>query len=204
MKSPRKPSRPKIQMQCAYCGQTIEISPSRIEKSKSGLVFCSHTCSAQYRSSILPHNAQCLYCGKMFHRSPSELKRGHNTYCSRVCYDKVRQTDIAAKRKPGGRGGSLQIHCAYCDEVFYLRPSKVRAAKNHYCSRKCKRLDQTTTGSYVPRERLRRKYTSCQTCGLAESDILVIHHKDGNPKNNVESNLMVICPNCHARIHRRR
>ena len=24
-----------------------------------------------------------------------------------------------------------------------------------------------------------------------------IHHVDGNPKNNIDDNLMVCCPNCH-------
>lgn len=202
----RKPPRSKIQTQCACCGRKIAVQPSRMEKSKSGLVFCSHTCSAQYHSSILPHNAQCLYCGRTFHRSPSEMKRGHNTYCSRACYEKARQAGIAAKRErrvPAGRDGNIKVQCAYCGKAIYLRPSRVRTVKNHYCSRECKRLHQTTTGSHVPRERLRCKYGRCQICGLDEPDILVIHHKDGNRTNNDESNLMVLCPNCHARIHRR-
>ena len=28
-----------------------------------------------------------------------------------------------------------------------------------------------------------------------------IHHKDKNPKNNKESNLVLLCPNCHSKQH---
>lgn len=30
-----------------------------------------------------------------------------------------------------------------------------------------------------------------------------IHHKDRNPSNNKPSNLLVICPNCHSKIHKK-
>jgi len=200
----RRSPRPPVMRKCGYCGRKIMVQPSRLEKSKSGLVFCSHTCSAQYQSSRLPHDAQCHYCGKTFHRSPSELKRSTNAYCCRECYEKARQEGTAAKRKRralGGRGGDVEVHCANCGKAVYVRPSKVHAAENHYCSRECKRLHQTTTGSHVPRERLKRQRGRCEICGLAELDILVVHHKDRNPRNNKDSNLMVLCPNCHSRIH---
>jgi 5-methylcytosine-specific restriction endonuclease McrA len=29
-----------------------------------------------------------------------------------------------------------------------------------------------------------------------------IHHKDGNPRNNKPSNLIVLCPNCHTKVQR--
>lgn len=28
------------------------------------------------------------------------------------------------------------------------------------------------------------------------------HHKDGNPKNNKPSNIIVLCPNCHSKYHK--
>lgn len=40
----------------------------------------------------------------------------------------------------------------------------------------------------------------CQSCGY--SDVLDIHHKDGNHHNNEPHNHVVLCPNCHAKIHR--
>lgn len=43
----------------------------------------------------------------------------------------------------------------------------------------------------------------CELCGQTEewedsSLVLQVHHKDGNRKNNQLTNLMVLCPNCHA------
>ena len=44
----------------------------------------------------------------------------------------------------------------------------------------------------------------CEICGWGEKNIytgnvpLEIHHKDGNYLNNIESNLQVLCPNCHS------
>ena len=41
---------------------------------------------------------------------------------------------------------------------------------------------------------------SCQCCGYEE--VLDVHHKDSNHYNNDPYNLWVLCPNCHAQIHR--
>lgn len=30
---------------------------------------------------------------------------------------------------------------------------------------------------------------------------ILIHHKDGNRKNNAPNNLMAVCDKCHSRIH---
>lgn len=44
----------------------------------------------------------------------------------------------------------------------------------------------------------------CERCGLdlnKEGITPDFHHKDGNPKNNKFSNLIVVCPNCHRKLH---
>lgn len=42
----------------------------------------------------------------------------------------------------------------------------------------------------------------CFKCGWDEySDILQVHHKDMNHKNNTLSNCIWLCPNCHYYIH---
>lgn len=43
-------------------------------------------------------------------------------------------------------------------------------------------------------------YGCCESCG--ESEVLDIHHIDFNHSNNSKENLSVLCPNCHAKIHR--
>lgn len=40
----------------------------------------------------------------------------------------------------------------------------------------------------------------CEKCGEKLGDLVPdVHHKDGNPKNNDLSNLIVLCPNCHRK-----
>lgn len=43
---------------------------------------------------------------------------------------------------------------------------------------------------------------SCERCSYNENiQILGVHHKDRNRKNNDLSNLEVLCPNCHSLEH---
>ena len=115
-------------------------------------------------------------------------------------YDKARQEGIAQTRGPGEKQGEY-VRCAQCGKEFYKPPARLKTTKKHFCSRECKQQSRTT-GSHIPRKRLLKKYTNCQLCGLNEPEILVIHHKDGNRLNNADENLIVLCPNCHARVHR--
>ncbi len=41
----------------------------------------------------------------------------------------------------------------------------------------------------------------CQRCDYNKVEILQIHHKDKNHKNNDIENLELICPNCHYEQH---
>jgi 5-methylcytosine-specific restriction endonuclease McrA len=60
------------------------------------------------------------------------------------------------------------------------------------CGQKNKLVQTTRYNGFIknPTKLLTDKYNS-----------LVIHHKDGNPKNNVLSNLIPLCKRCHARTH---
>lgn len=47
------------------------------------------------------------------------------------------------------------------------------------------------------------KEWKCEICGALQTNRhfgLVVHHKDNN-KNNNPNNLMILCQNCHAKIH---
>ena len=42
----------------------------------------------------------------------------------------------------------------------------------------------------------------CEICGFDSiPEILVVHHKDGDHTNDLLSNQMVVCPNCHYTLH---
>ena len=40
---------------------------------------------------------------------------------------------------------------------------------------------------------------NCERCGIAKP--LVVHHRDRNHGNNDQSNLEILCPNCHYLEH---
>jgi len=58
-------------------------------------------------------------------------------------------------------------------------------------------LNKRCGGNYL--NTLIRDYATCQIC---ESVLrIVVHHKDGNNKNNKLENLICLCKNCHGDCH---
>jgi 5-methylcytosine-specific restriction protein A len=103
-------------------------------------------------------------------------------------------------RKPGCRnlatdaGGYCPEHKHLADEALALRRSaqdKVRgnAAKRGY-------------GAHWQRVR-HRKLRRDPLCAICARTADVVHHRDGNPRNNASGNLMSLCRECHERLHGR-
>ena len=70
-------------------------------------------------------------------------------------------------------------------------------------------LKTLTSNSNIQSNKLRLKLFKydikekvCEVCGNTSWNglemPLEVHHKDGNKFNNLLSNIMIICPNCHA------
>ena len=119
----------------------------------------------------------------------------------------------------------LVLVCAYCGKKFTRAPSKMNNSKSglYFCCREHKdmaqRLDSGKQFSEMRpdhysnveekigsintyREMAMREYDHrCSICGWSEDDdILQVHHIDENRQNNALSNLIVLCPNCHAKL----
>ena len=110
------------------------------------------------------------------------------------------------------------VVCENCDKSFHPRYSSI----GKFCCKECEfsykkrenirkwKLGEVSgTNGYscstFVRNYLMDKYNSkCQICGWGEinpytSKIpLQVHHIDGNSLNNIESNLQLLCPNCHS------
>ena len=55
---------------------------------------------------------------------------------------------------------------------------------------------------------LKRDNYSCQVCGYNPFQLIIgigkplhLHHIDKNDRNNHDSNMITLCPSCHAKIH---
>ena len=116
------------------------------------------------------------------------------------------------------RAVNKNIHvCQQCGNKFNAYGSR------KYCSLECKTLgqrkyegDTSSTNVQSYRRIAFKSYDwKCHVCGFAEDleytkgtkllkfpVILDVHHVDGNRTNNEVSNLIILCPTCHAKIHR--
>lgn len=118
-----------------------------------------------------------------------------------------------------GKGSGNKEICLYCGKEFGSPKYKNKL----FCSQKCQSeyihqeyikrwLNGEETGlsgeynisRHVRRYLLEKNQYSCEICGWSEKNKftntipLEIHHIDGDYKNNKESNLQVLCPNCHS------
>ena len=172
---------------CRHCGTMVLIPPHRFATFK----YCSRRCGAL--AIRVEMSANCHVCGKHFSHIASRANSAK--YCSRGCYYKAMHIK-----------GTVRVQCHHCGKVFQDSPSTHRK----FCSRQCTRKSsidvwqpgfQTARKNMIHRDMLRQ----CERCGYREErQILVVHHRDRNRRNNALSNLEVLCPNCHALEHRKK
>lgn len=121
--------------------------------------------------------------------------------------------------KDVGRRKRITLTCAYCEKVFERIPSAKRGKNGlSFCSKSCAAsynnshyrigpnnpnyIDGNRKGTYYINVAFRTYKSKCTMCGLEEECCLEVHHIDKNRKNNESDNLIILCANCHSRIHR--
>jgi predicted RNA-binding Zn-ribbon protein involved in translation (DUF1610 family) len=132
----------------------------------------------------------CEECGTVFSHIASRANKAK--YCSPQCYHKAM-----------GRKGTVEYACVHCGVKFLGAPSHNRK----YCSKAC--VNKASKDQWKPTFTTVRKkmaarglLLACEQCGYdTHPEILGVHHKDRNRKNNDRSNLQVLCPNCHSIEH---
>ena len=184
---------------CKFCKKPIL---------KCGVTYCSLACANRGNPRVKKqyHRKICPCCKKAFVVDSHRIK---NIYCSHSCAAKEHNQRMLLD----GRIKSAQtIDCKQCGKKVSFR-----SHRNGYCSTDCRRKTETELwlarkldgchkygiASYAKRFVWERAHCQCERCGEKRtrgdgSFILAIHHKDGNWKNNCESNLELICPTCHA------
>lgn len=68
---------------------------------------------------------------------------------------------------------------------------------------RCRSLGMGSESHSKPFKRIKQIVSKCQVCGFNEDvRVLDVHHIDKNKENNKIENFIVLCPNCHAKVHR--
>jgi hypothetical protein len=139
-------------------------------------------------------NAKCSICNKLIYKRPSQIKRGaKRIFCSMNCY---------------GVSCRKEIPCTVCGKLI------LSGINRKTCSRNCANKNRTGIQYKInsPRDKARSQKAlkirllsdrgeKCEHCSYDRREILQVHHKDRNRKNNNLDNLELICPNCHYEEH---
>ena len=143
--------------------------------------------------------SSCKICRKKFYAKPNWLKRGWGKYCSGKCQFKAQLK------------GKF-MYCNICRKKAWKTPLQLKRSKSEkfFCSKSCQTLWRNrefsgprhpnwTGGEFAGRRILERanKKVVCTHCNAADKRVLMVHHKDGNRKNNRITNLIWLCQNCH-------
>ncbi len=182
-----------IDRPCLWCGVKMHVKPSENITKK----YCSRKCLWQWHNKNNRKDVTCSICGKIFTVPNCRAKTAR--YCSKKCNGKGMRL-----------AGSIVTTCKNCPKTLIKSPSQVTRC---FCSVGCRvewgfanRALETYTGLTGLRKAMLRRglIKSCETCGFnASIEILGVHHKDWNHRNNELSNLAVLCPNCHSIAHSR-
>ncbi len=127
----------KIKLNCNICNKEVYKTQSQINKSKSGLVFCSNKCVGKYNGKTRKQNIikKCLICEKEINTIKAREKT-HVT-CSTECQNKWQAEYRKGENSPNYRGGGGKKPCLYCKKEFHV-DTPVRFEKRKFCSRDCK------------------------------------------------------------------
>lgn len=185
---------------------------NKSEAGKLGYLKSQETIKTKHQQRIEDYNKnpkRCKHCNK-----PLPYDKRRNDYCNSSCFAKSNNLGKCrvTKKKPN------TFICLNCGKEH-----KGNKGTNKFCSNKCQVEYQSkqkikewkegkisgVVGKYgisqfIRNYMLKRAHYKCEKCGWGEKNpytgkyVLEIHHKDGDYTNNDESNLEVLCLNCHG------
>lgn len=150
---------------------------------------------------------KCKHCNQAFDMNASQ-RANHSRWCNknpkRNDWDKQKQAN-----RNFGKHTDFKVECHNCNDEFTVneREKLFPQKERYFCSLQC----ANATGGKAKREKYGLKqYASiaksyyeekCVVCGYNE--VIDVHHIDENRQNNDPRNLVILCPNHHALLHRK-
>lgn len=137
-------------------------------------------------------NTNCSICNKAIYRRPNQINNGQ-VFCSMACY---------------GVSCRKEIPCLICGKLILAGLNKKTCNRN--CANKNREgikykinspKDKVKSQRALKLRLLKERGKKCEKCNYSKYQILEVHHKNRDRKNNELENLELICPNCHAEEH---
>lgn len=180
---------------CEICGSEFKVPRCRAKTAR----FCGHECSVVGRAAALskPKVAVvCKHCGVTFYEHRSHA--GKRVYCSKVCMEShASHVQDKSDRHKGSKNhrwaGGI---CRHSDGYLYERCDEHPFASNGYVLQ-----------HRLVAERHLREISPKSKCLVRLGVQLylkpgyVVHHKDGDKKNNDIGNLEVMAVGEHISLH---
>lgn len=138
----------------------------------------------------------CEHCSLEFE------SRRNVRFCSRSCVN----ANSSLKSR-------VDVACHTCGKIVSRCESALKKSRSglFFCSRECKGQAQKIKTEFIYNEskpvnkfsgyRTSVSLIECAVCLNNHYHQLIVHHVDGNRKNNDYSNLEVVCANCHINRH---
>ena len=149
----------------------------------------------------------CDGCGKIFDKLVKivnwNYRNGWKTYCSSGCLNRSKETTV-------------ELKCGSCGNIVIKQQAQIKRSKSGevFCSRHCATVYNNKVsksgennhnykhGAKSYRDlAFKLKEAKCELCPYSNKDVLQVHHKDGNRKNNSIDNLEILCPTHHWERH---
>lgn len=132
--------------------------------------FCNHSCAASYNNSFRKKVKDNLYCINC-----GKILHTGKKFCSLECQHDYKYKEFIEKWK------NNEVNADGKEDTIWKTISK-----------------------YIRRYLFEKYDNKCSRCGWSEINPfsktipLEIEHIDGDSTNNTESNLTLLCPNCHS------
>lgn len=191
---------------CDNCNKIFMCSDWRASKTTNakdkGLrknIFCSIKCCGEYATKHNPNYLPCEICGKLSYIKKSQQSKVKHHCCSYECLNKLKKVLYKGEgNHQYGLRGSKNASWKDKEHVTFYGYIEVEGADHPFENSEHKMFEHRI----IAEKYLLTEENSIIVNGNSYlSPEYVVHHKDGNKKNNSVDNLQVMTKAEHTKLH---